>query len=211
MDIIATLLQYYSFDLGDRNIDELLTEWSKYDQTWVRLAIVECLHQGRYKGISVSQILTFWQRKGEPQCRFNHEFERLVCGDFRFTSASVPRKVTQTTFQSPAQSPAQANPKTSQKNSSQSSAQSKQQPSHKSSIAPPKSDLNSLPKLPAKVVVPAPTNYKSVVQTKLLADQSLFVDKLRAICQTSNPHLAINRDSLSGLMSDVSTKAPASL
>lgn len=207
MDIIATLLQYYSFDLGDRTIDELLTEWSKYDQTWVRLAIVECLHQGRYKGVSVSQILTFWQRKGEPQCRFNHEFERLVCGDFRFTSASVPRKA----IQSPAQSSAQANSKTSPSNSSQASVQSKPQPSRKSSIAPPKSDLNSPPKSPAKVVVPAPTNYKSVVQTKLLADQSLFVDKLRAICQTSNPHLAINRDSLSGLMSDVSTKAPASL
>jgi len=207
MDIIATLLQYYSFDLGDRTIDELLTEWSKYDQTWVRLAIVECLHQGRYKGVSVSQILTFWQRKGEPQCRFNHEFERLVCGDFRFTSASVPRKAIQTA----AQSSAQTNPKASQKNSSQASVQPKPQPSRKSSIAPPKSDLNSPPKSPAKVVVPAPTNYKSVVQTKLLADQSLFVDKLRAICQTSNPHLAINRDSLSGLMSDVSTKAPASL
>ncbi|MDB9376454.1 hypothetical protein, partial [Nodularia sphaerocarpa] len=40
------------------------------------------LYQGRYKGISVQQILAFWQRRGQVIYHFNMEFERLICSKF---------------------------------------------------------------------------------------------------------------------------------
>ena len=76
----ANLLRFYSFDLGERTIVDLLTQWQEiYPESWVRLALIEALYQGRYKAVSVEQILAFWQRRGQPLHRFNHDFERLVC------------------------------------------------------------------------------------------------------------------------------------
>ncbi|MEE3717860.1 hypothetical protein V2H45_14050 [Tumidithrix elongata RA019] len=101
MDTVIAMLQYYSFDLGGYTTDDLARVWSKYESSWVRLAIVESLFQGRYKAVSVNQILSFWERKGEPHCRFNREFERLVCGDFvtqlPAAFSNHPQKVTYTT------------------------------------------------------------------------------------------------------------------
>jgi hypothetical protein len=77
------LLQHYSFELGGYPIQQLLTRWfDRYPVIWVRLAIVEALYQGRYKAVSVEQILILWQRRGQPCPHFNHEFERLVCNKF---------------------------------------------------------------------------------------------------------------------------------
>lgn len=75
------LLQHYSFDLGGYTIKDLTRAWSSFKPEWVRQAVIESLFQGRYKAVSVNQILHLWERKGEPNCRYNHEFERLVCGD----------------------------------------------------------------------------------------------------------------------------------
>jgi hypothetical protein len=76
----ANLLRFYSFDLGERTIDDLLNHWQEsYPENWVRLALIEALYQGRYKAVSVEQILVFWQRRGQPLHRFNHDFERLIC------------------------------------------------------------------------------------------------------------------------------------
>jgi hypothetical protein len=88
MDVVVALLKYYGFEFGDRSsLKELIKDWNKYTPHWVRLAIVECIYQGRYKVRSVDQILKLWQRRGATSCHFNHEFERLVCGDFVY---SVP-------------------------------------------------------------------------------------------------------------------------
>lgn len=74
------LLNHYGFELGGVSAENLIGEWvKKYPPLWVRLAVVEALYQGRYKAVSVEQILTFWSRKGEPIFHFNHEFERLIC------------------------------------------------------------------------------------------------------------------------------------
>jgi hypothetical protein len=81
MEIAIALLQHYSFDLGGYTINDLTREWNKFKPEWVRQAVIEALFQGRYKAVSVSQILQVWERKGEPNCRYNREFERLVCGD----------------------------------------------------------------------------------------------------------------------------------
>lgn len=81
MEIAIALLQHYSFDLGGYTIKDLTRAWSRFKPEWVRQAVIESLFQGRYKAVSVDQILHLWERKGEPNCRYNREFERLVCGD----------------------------------------------------------------------------------------------------------------------------------
>ncbi|MDJ0696461.1 hypothetical protein [Mastigocoleus sp. MO_188.B34] len=74
------LLTHYSFDLGGYSAGELVNRWRKdYAVSWLRLAIIEALYQGRYKAVSVQQILTLWHRRGQPTYHFNVEFENLIC------------------------------------------------------------------------------------------------------------------------------------
>lgn len=82
-DLTIALLTYYSFDLGGRTAKDIMQRWlNDYPAQWIYLATIEALYQGRYKALSVDQILAIWQRKGEVSYHFNHEFERLVCGNF---------------------------------------------------------------------------------------------------------------------------------
>lgn len=82
-DLTIALLTYYSFDLGGRTAKDIMQRWlNDYPAQWIYLATIEALYQGRYKALSVDQILAIWQRKGEVSYHFNHEFERLVCGSF---------------------------------------------------------------------------------------------------------------------------------
>jgi hypothetical protein len=80
------LLAYYSFD-ADRFPQaptkiKVLDCWLKtYPESWVRLALIESLYQGRYKVFCVEQLLAHWHRRGYPVFHFNHEFEDLVCHD----------------------------------------------------------------------------------------------------------------------------------
>jgi len=77
---VPALLIYYSFDLYGYRVDECIQRWlDRFKGDWLRLAIVEALYQGRYKSISIEQILHLWQRRGQPICHFNHEFEQIVC------------------------------------------------------------------------------------------------------------------------------------
>lgn len=80
-DFTVALLTRYSFDRSGYTAGELMSRWlNDYPVNWVRLAVVEALYQGRYKAISVEQILAFWNRRGQALYHFNHEFERLICG-----------------------------------------------------------------------------------------------------------------------------------
>lgn len=75
------LLKYYGFDLGGETAEGFVERWrQEIPPDWLRLAILEALYQGRYKGVSVSQLLGLWQRRGTPVQHFNGEFERLMCG-----------------------------------------------------------------------------------------------------------------------------------
>ncbi len=77
------LLTHYSFDLGDRTASQLTQHWLKdFSATWIRSAVIEALYQGRYKAVSVDQILLLWKRRNQPCYHFNYEFERLVCNRF---------------------------------------------------------------------------------------------------------------------------------
>lgn len=83
---VTDLLKRYSFDLDGALLDRLVEFWlNHYPTQWVRLAVIEALYQGRYKAISVEQILNLWQRRGRVLYHFNHEFERVVCGRFPST------------------------------------------------------------------------------------------------------------------------------
>lgn len=74
----ANLLHHYSFEL-DVTVEQQVATWLKtYPASWILLSVVEALYQGRYKAVSVEQILHIWQRRGQPLCHFTHEFERLV-------------------------------------------------------------------------------------------------------------------------------------
>lgn len=75
-----SLIDSYDFDLGREKAPQLLQGWlEKYSASWIRLATIEALYLGRYKAISVEQILNVWLRLGSPQTHFTYEFERLIC------------------------------------------------------------------------------------------------------------------------------------
>ena len=85
----GALLIHYSFDISRDTVEELLGEWlAVYPAYWLRLAVVEALYQGRYKTVSVEQILVMWQRRGQPLYHFNHEFESLVCSSYPLDSSA---------------------------------------------------------------------------------------------------------------------------
>ncbi len=74
------LLIQYGFDLDGTASTTLFDTWLRlYSPRWIRLAIIEALYQGRYKAVSVEQLLAFWLRRGEAQTHFNSEFEAMIC------------------------------------------------------------------------------------------------------------------------------------
>ncbi|MBR8828341.1 MAG: hypothetical protein DSM107014_10670 [Gomphosphaeria aponina SAG 52.96 = DSM 107014] len=76
----VALLTSYEFELKGYGAGELVSEWlHEYPASWLRLAVIEALYQGRYKVVSVEQILRSWLRRGNPKFHFNHEFESLIC------------------------------------------------------------------------------------------------------------------------------------
>jgi len=90
---VVDLLTHYSFDLGGNQARQLIDRWqSTYSPSWVRWAVIEALYQGRYKAISVEQILQLWQRRQQPRYHFNYEFERLVCNKFPRTLSEYSRQ-----------------------------------------------------------------------------------------------------------------------
>lgn len=76
----SDLLRHYGFDLSGKTSEQIVNQWLQdYEASWIFLAIFEALYQGRYKAISVHQILIFWKRRGEPIYHFNSDFEYLIC------------------------------------------------------------------------------------------------------------------------------------
>jgi hypothetical protein len=82
---VAALVSRYGFELKGVTLLELIEDWSaSYSVYWIRLAIIEALYQGRYKTISVEQILRLWKRRGQPTFHFTRDFERLVDGQLSY-------------------------------------------------------------------------------------------------------------------------------
>jgi len=155
------LMTHYSFDHAEVPIRQLVDQWLQvYPAQWIRLALIEALYQGRYKAISVEQILALWQRRGQPIYRFNHEFERLVCNRF-------PRKLSAPSPQSKSASPTQRN---------RSRSRSKQAQPFFVPLHPPQEEQSCHSQLPdgstalpssSRLEVPPASNLKSVSQPSL--------------------------------------------
>jgi hypothetical protein len=78
---VLALLSYY-FELGDEMPEQLVAQWLEfYPAHWIRLATIEALYRGRYKAVSVTQILEVWQRRTQVLKHFSYDFELLVCGN----------------------------------------------------------------------------------------------------------------------------------
>jgi len=94
----AWLLANFYFDLSGYSAYELVERFLEHHPAnWVRLAVIEALYQGRYKAVSVEQILTIWQRRNQSLYHFNYEFETLIC-------SKLPLELTQMFSQSIADS-----------------------------------------------------------------------------------------------------------
>lgn len=88
---IAMLLESYGFELtAGETPSATAARWlAAAEADWVRLAVLEALHQGRYKTISVEQILRAWQRRAAPVYHFAPEFERFICQNLPQRHASA--------------------------------------------------------------------------------------------------------------------------
>jgi hypothetical protein len=80
-NVVVALILRYGFDLGEQSALSMVRSWScKYDPSFLSLAVVESLHLGRYKAVSIEQVLNGWQRRGEPMPHFSDEFADMVSG-----------------------------------------------------------------------------------------------------------------------------------
>ena len=196
MEIAIALLQHYSFDLGGYAINDLIRAWGEFKPEWVRQAVIEALFQGRYKAVSVNQILQLWERRGEPNCRYNHEFERLICGDVAVIYEDrifyTPPRTSNRDFaiaevspfnMTEAQPPASPFPRRGMLGGltvSQDSSKTQKHPNQvvvtSGTTKPPIVYRNSQKNTYSQAYLSA---YENMA---LLAESSMFVDKLRSMC-----------------------------
>jgi hypothetical protein len=79
----AVLLKGYRFEMGQHDARQWVSLWLEfYRPIWIRDAVVEALYQGRYKSVSVRQILELWHRRGQPIRHVTHDFEAAICREF---------------------------------------------------------------------------------------------------------------------------------
>lgn len=92
----AALLEGYRFELGGHDARQWVSLWLEYYKpSWIRDAVVEALYQGRYKSVSVRQILDLWQRRSKPIRHVTHDFEAAVCrefGEVKIRAARLPAR-----------------------------------------------------------------------------------------------------------------------
>ena len=89
----AALLDGYRFELGSHDARQWVSLWlESYRPVWIRDAVIEALYQGRYKSISVRQILELWSRRGQPIRHVTHEFEAAVCREFGETKLATSQR-----------------------------------------------------------------------------------------------------------------------
>jgi hypothetical protein len=78
-NLIAIVIKTYGLALDEQQVEAILVAWFQtYDPAWIVKAIVESLYRGRYKLISVDNILKDWQRIGKPRYNFTPEYEREI-------------------------------------------------------------------------------------------------------------------------------------
>lgn len=85
------LLNHYGFELDGYAAPVVITQWqAQHPVDWLRPAVLEALYRGRYKKVSVEEILRVWEKWGEPKCNFNSEFEALICAKLTAEAPILP-------------------------------------------------------------------------------------------------------------------------
>jgi len=88
---LYNLLKDYSFDVDAQVTEAVVEQWlQEFDLVWISHAVTEALYQGRYKLVSIEQILRLWQRRGHPIRHFNREFETLILGQTLLCCPEAP-------------------------------------------------------------------------------------------------------------------------
>lgn len=130
---ISQLLTSYSFDAEGYPTEAVIAGWlAEFGPVWVSHAITEALYQGRYKVISIDQILKLWQRRGQPIRHFNREFESIILGQSLLCPTGYGDGVESSSVRRPLPAIASANPDTA--------ADTAQEPD-----TPPSSDVSHTP------------------------------------------------------------------
>jgi hypothetical protein len=76
---LIELISRYGFDLEGQSPEFWIAQYRQdYPVEWIYLAIMEALHQGRYKIISIEQILRLWLKRGSSVYHFGEDFEFLI-------------------------------------------------------------------------------------------------------------------------------------
>ena len=76
---LIELISRYGFDLEGQSPEFWIAQCRQdYPVEWIYLAIMEALHQGRYKIISIEQILRLWLKRGSSVYHFGEDFEFLI-------------------------------------------------------------------------------------------------------------------------------------
>ncbi|PMB14587.1 hypothetical protein [Fischerella thermalis] len=174
-DLAIALLIHYSFDLSGYQASELVNRWQQqYSDSWLHIAVIEALYQGRYKAISVQQILTLWQRRGQAVFHFNMEFERLICSKFPESLTSVSTWSQFSAYHTP-----RADEEKKEEVETQRHGDTKIEKHEEIS---PHLPITSTPK-PQRQLLPAAVNHSPIEQfTPQTSDRSLsFTSKLKAM------------------------------
>jgi hypothetical protein len=174
-DLAIALLIHYSFDLSGYQASELVNRWQQqYSDSWLHIAVIEALYQGRYKAISVQQILTLWQRRGQAVFHFNMEFERLICSKFPESLTSVSTWSQFSAYHTP-----RADEEKKEEVETQRHRDTKIEKHEEIS---PHLPITSTPK-PQRQLLPAAVNHSPIEQfTPQTSDRSLsFTSKLKAM------------------------------
>ncbi|NEQ50471.1 MAG: hypothetical protein F6K11_10110 [Leptolyngbya sp. SIO3F4] len=73
------LIKAFNLELQHYSPESQVLYWlNQYRAAWIRDAIIEAVYQGRYKIISVQQILLIWKRRGQSTCHFTSGFEKTI-------------------------------------------------------------------------------------------------------------------------------------
>ena len=190
MEIAIALLRHYGFDFGGYTANDLTRAWSSFHPEWVRQAVIEALFQGRYKAISVNQILNFWERKGEIICHHNREFERLICGDSSviYTTPDTVKSVSTITPFTPQEFSTPLPRHTASEVAANGQTHSKENSiNYQRPLTEPSGTTVPIRLFSDKAPIPYSKVYRSAYENMtLLAESSLFVDKLRSMCVSRN-------------------------
>jgi hypothetical protein len=75
---IAVSLLFHYFELDIPSARGMAHMWAqRYPIDWISPAVLESLYQGRYRAVSVEQILGIWKRRNTPISHYPSEFARM--------------------------------------------------------------------------------------------------------------------------------------